>query len=72
MRGMILKCVKKLPEPVARFLLARVLLGFLVWVLALAVAIIGCLLAPLVMLVAIFDPLRGADMIHRFGEELVK
>ncbi|MGL5215874.1 MAG: hypothetical protein ACRC8R_12160 [Aeromonas hydrophila] len=72
MRGMILKCVKKLPEPVARFMLERVLLGFLVWALALVVAIVGCLLAPMVMLAAIFDPLRAADMIHRFGEELVK
>lgn len=72
MRSMILKCVRKLPEPVARFLLERVLLGLLVWCLAIVTVIVGFVIAVIAMVIAIFDPLRGADVIHRFGEELVK
>lgn len=72
MRSMILKCVRKLPEPVARFLLERVLLGLLVWLLAVVMVVCSVFVAFVAMIAAILEPLRAADIIKNFGEELAK
>ncbi|QIZ02610.1 hypothetical protein AhyVDH1_005 [Aeromonas phage AhyVDH1] len=68
MQGMI----KKLPKPVAEFLLQRVMLGLLVIGLALAVSVIVPIIMALVCVMAIFDPLRAIDLIDRTGQELAK
>ncbi|ANZ52189.1 hypothetical protein Ahp2_07 [Aeromonas phage Ahp2] len=69
---MILKCVKKLPQSVVRFLLERVLLGLLVWVLAVVMVVCASVVAVIAMIVAILDPLKAADIIKNFGETLAE